>query len=401
MSTSLDLMRNAPAAASFAPETLPGWTYDNAEFFALERERLFLTNWQIVCHISDLPRPGDFATLDLSGERAFVVRGSDGQLRGFYNVCRHRAAAVVDGPSGHCGEVIRCPYHGWSYALDGRLKAVPGEASFPNLDKARFGLRPLDLEVFLGFVFIRFRKGTGPSVADRLAPYRDELAAYRLEEMEPAGPPWQIDPGVDWKNVMDNYLEGYHVPVGHPGLYRLFGNRYEVEVQPGNVSRAIHWLRDKPSSNWSERLYQTLLPEVEHLPADRRRAWAYYVLLPNVAFDIYPDQMDFFHVVPTGPGRSLIRGRSYRLPGPDRRMRAAQFLNWRINTQVQREDDRLIQSVQIGLASASYGTGILSEKEVALRQLHEMVREALPVARLSRPPAPGTMRAMNENLQNV
>lgn len=332
------------------------------------------------------------------GERAFVIRGTDGTLRAFYNVCRHRAAAVVgDKPNGHCGEMIRCPYHGWTYTLDGRLKAVPGEASFPGLDKTQFGLRPLELEVFLGFVFVRFRRG-GPSIAERLAPYRAELAAYRLEEMEPFGPAWRVDPGVDWKNVMDNYLEGYHVPVGHPGLYRLFGARYEVETKPGNVSRALHWLRDKPSSNWSERHYQTLLPEIGHLPADRRRAWTYYVLLPNIAFDVYPDQIDFLRVLPTRAGKSIISGQSYRLPGADRRLHAAQYLNQRINEQVQREDDGLIQSVQVGLASESYTAGILSEKEIALRQLHDMVRAAVPVARLPNPPTPGAMKGLNDSL---
>ena len=400
MRASAELVRSEPAATAFAAETLPGWTYENEEFFALERESLFLRNWQVVCHVSEVREPGEFATIEVMGERAFVIRDAEGGLRAFHNVCRHRAAAVVDGPNGRCNGAIRCPYHGWTYALDGRLKAVPGESSFPNLDKARFGLHALDLQVFLGFVFIRFRSG-GPSVAERMAPYHEELVPYRFEEMEPVGPPFRSEFGVDWKNVMDNYLEGYHVPVGHPGLYRLFGTRYDVEARPGNVSRAIHWLRDQPSSNWSERHYQTLLPEIKHLPAERQRAWSYYVMLPNIAFDIYPDQMDFFRLLPTAPGKSVMIGRSYRLPGADRRLRAAQFLNHRINVQVQREDDVLIQSVQGGLTSESYVSGLLSEKEVCLRQLHDMVRNALPVARLPRPPAPGMMKTLNDSLRRV
>ncbi|HEX3065288.1 MAG TPA: aromatic ring-hydroxylating dioxygenase subunit alpha [Dongiaceae bacterium] len=390
------------AAGDFSHMTLPGWTYHNAEFFELEKEYLFLSNWMLVCHVSEVPNPGDFATLRLMGERALVIRGEDGELRAFYNVCRHRASAVVQGRTGSCSSTgIRCPYHGWVYGLDGSLKAVPAEATFPGLNKADYGLKPIDIEVCLGFVFIRFRS-VGPSVAERLAPYMPELVKYRLDEMVPFGEPWAADYDVDWKNIIDNYLEGYHVPVGHPGLYRLFGTRYEAEAQEGYVSRAMHWLRDKPSSNWSERHYQKLLPEAAHLPQERRRAWSYYTLLPNLGLDLYPDMIDFFQLIPTGPGKCRIRGRCYRLPGDDRpEMKAAQFLNYRINTQVQSEDDELVRSVQVGLASESYCGGILSEKEVCLRQFHDMVRALLPVARLPEPPEAGTMWTMNETLSKV
>lgn len=390
------------AAGDFSHMTLPGWTYHNAEFFELEKEYLFLSNWMLVCHVSEVLNPGDFATLRLMGERALVIRGEDGELRAFYNVCRHRASAVVQGRTGSCSSTgIRCPYHGWVYGLDGSLKAVPAEATFPGLNKADYGLKPIDIEVCLGFVFIRFRS-VGPSVAERLAPYMPELVKYRLDEMVPFGEPWAADYEVDWKNIIDNYLEGYHVPVGHPGLYRLFGTRYEAEAQEGYVSRAMHWLRDKPSSNWSERHYQKLLPEAAHLPEERRRAWSYYTLLPNLGLDLYPDMIDFFQLIPTGPGKCRIRGRCYRLPGDDRpEMKAAQFLNYRINTQVQNEDDELVRSVQVGLASESYSGGILSEKEVCLRQFHDMVRELLPVARLPEPPGAGTMWTTNETLSKV
>ncbi len=233
-------------------ETLPGWTYGNAEFHELEKRNLVLANWQVVGHVSELRSAGDYVTLDIAGERGFVMRGEDDALRAFHNVCRHRAAAVVRGDTGNCGHAVRCFYHGWTYGLDGRLKAVPGEASFPGLDKGRFGLKPLEFEVWQGFVFVRFA-GSGASVAERFRPYERELASYRCAEMEPLGGRWDVEIAVDWKNVMDNYLEGYHVPVGHPGLFRLFGNNYEVEVQEGNVNRAVGVLRDKESANWSER----------------------------------------------------------------------------------------------------------------------------------------------------
>jgi phenylpropionate dioxygenase-like ring-hydroxylating dioxygenase large terminal subunit len=304
---------------------------------------------------------------------------------------------VVRGDTGNCGHAVRCFYHGWTYGLDGRLKAVPGEASFPGLDKGRLGLKPLEFEVWQGFVFVRFA-GSGASVAERFRPYERELAAYRIAEMEPLGGRWDVEIAVDWKNVMDNYLEGYHVPVGHPGLFRLFGNSYEVEVQEGNVNRAVGVLRDKESANWSERAYQRLRPAPAHLNAELAGSWRYYTLLPNIAFDVYPEFMDFFHIVPLAPGRARLRGRLFGLPGADRAVRAARWLTRRINMQVQREDEGLVESVQAGLATGAYGFGYLSEKEACLRQLHDMVRAAIPVARQPTAPAPGTVAAANAAL---
>ncbi|HEY7798150.1 MAG TPA: aromatic ring-hydroxylating dioxygenase subunit alpha, partial [Hyphomonadaceae bacterium] len=380
----------ASFASGFSRETLPGWTYNNAEFFELERRHLLLRQWQIVGHVNDIPNPGDYATLDMLGERAFIIRGVDGAVRAFHNVCRHRAAAVVRGELGHCSQAIRCFYHGWAYELDGRLKALPAEATFASLNKADFGLKPLESETYLGFVFIRFLPG-GAGVAERFAPYHDELTAYRSEQMVPTGRAWDVEIPVDWKNVMDNFLEGYHVPVGHPGLYRLFGNSYEVDAAPGDVNRAIGWLRDKESSNWSERAYQRLRPDVSHLPDGQRRTWRYYTLLPNVAFDIYPEQMDFFQIIPIAPGRSRMRGRVYGLPSNDRRMQAARWLTGRINHDVFLEDNHLIESVQMGLGTSAYGQGYFSEKEVCLRQFHDMIREAIPVANQVTPPDAGTV----------
>jgi phenylpropionate dioxygenase-like ring-hydroxylating dioxygenase large terminal subunit len=260
-------------------------------------------------------------------------------------------------------------------------------------------LRPLEVEEFLGFVFVRFKPG-GASIAERFGPYRAEMEAYRTGEMISRRAGWHCDIAVDWKNLMDNYLEGYHVPTGHPGLQRLFGNSYTAEAQPSNVSRQVGLVRDKLSENWSERMYQRLAPQPEHLPAPRRRAWCYYTLLPNVALDFYPEQVTSFEAMPMGPGKVRLRARRWSLPGADRRHRAAQYLNFRINSQVQREDEELVASVQRGLGSRSYSCGVFSEKEAALRQLHEMVRRAVPVARLPEAPAAGTLAAVNAQMNH-
>jgi phenylpropionate dioxygenase-like ring-hydroxylating dioxygenase large terminal subunit len=378
-------------------ETLPGWCYGNAEFHALEREHLLLSSWVLAGHICDLKEAGDFLSVDAFGERGIVVRGEDGVLRGFYNTCRHRAHALVTAESGNCHHVIRCPYHGWTYSFAGDLRAIAAEKSFPAIDKAEFSLRPLEVEDYLGFVFLRFKPG-GSGVAERFAPYRAEMATYRTEEMLSFGTGWHVDLPIDWKNLMDNYLEGYHVPTGHPGLQRLFGASYSAEAQPSGVSRQMGIIRDKPSENWSERMYQKIAPRPAHLSPERQRAWCYYTLLPAMALDFYPDFVTSFEALPLGPGKVRLRARRWGF-AEDRQLRAARYLNNRINTTVQHEDEALTASVQQGLASRSYSFGIFSEKEVALRQMHEMIRQAVPVARLAQAPAPGTMAAVNAQLR--
>jgi len=372
------------------PLTLPGWTYHDAEFHRQEKERLFLTSWHVMGHVSELPSPGDYLSFQGGGERAFVVRGKDGELRAFHNVCRHRAHALVSGNRGNCGKVLRCPYHGWVFSLEGKLKAMAAESSFPAVDRERLGLIPIELEVFLGFVFFRFQGGE-PGVAERFAAYAEELAPYRSAEMQPYGRLWEETYAVDWKNQMDNYLEGYHVPAGHPGLYDLFGAHYENAPAPGGIARAVHWMReaDKPVEGWSTRHYRRLLPEVSHLPADRRRAWSYYALFPYVALDFYADQVDFFHAVPEGPGRSRLRARAFVLPDGRREMRAARYLNQRINKAVQDEDVGLIESVQAGLSGSAYSVGLLSDKEASLAAFHAYVRQRLPEAAEPAPPGSG------------
>ena len=140
----------------------------------------------MVCHLSDIPRSGDFHTFEFLGESLVVMRTEDGGVRAFHNVCRHRAARLLDGTKGHCGKLITCPYHAWTYSLDGRLVAVPQKDSFKGLDTARHGLAMLEHEVFLGFVFVRFEPGL-PSVRDMAAPYLHEMKPLPLRG---AACPW-------------------------------------------------------------------------------------------------------------------------------------------------------------------------------------------------------------------
>ncbi len=375
-----------------AGRSLPAWTYSDPEFFAVEVERIFRPAWQIVCHQSDIPAPGDYHTLDYIGESVIVMRGEDGAVRAFTNVCRHRGARIVDGPSG-CAKKLVCPYHGWTYEVDGRLTGVPMKASYgAGFAMADHGLTPVEVESWQGFLFVRLADDGGPSVAQMMAPYTHEVAPYRFEDVRALGRVTLRPRSVNWKNIGDNYSDGLHIAVAHPGLKRLMGDGYGVAAS-AHADKMWGPIVDRPSANLSERAYQHFLPDVPHLPPERQRLWTYYKLWPNFAFDIYPDQVDFMAWLPVSPTQTLIREISYALPDDRREMKAARYLNWRINRQVNAEDTDLVARVQAGMASASFTVGPLSEQEVALRHFCGRVRDVIPQARLHRAPGMGWSKA--------
>ncbi|SNS06730.1 Phenylpropionate dioxygenase, large terminal subunit [Sphingomonas laterariae] len=372
--------------------SLPAWLYNDTEYFAVEMERVIRPSWQIVCHVSDIPLPGDYHVLDYIGESVIVIRGDDGTIRAFANVCRHRASRLVDGPTG-CARKLVCPYHAWTYDNDGRLTGVPMKSDYRALDLDNHGLAPVDIDTWRGFIFVRLA-GDGPRVAEMMGHYDAEVAPYRFEDMRAIGRVTLRPRTVNWKNIADNYSDGLHIPVAHPGLTRLFGrDGYRIEASE-HVDKMWGVVVDRLSSNPSERAYQALLPRVDHLPEANQRLWLYYKLWPNFAFEIYPDQIDFMQFLPISPTTSLIREISYRLPDDDRReMRAAQYLNWRINRQVNKEDTQIIERVQQGMASPSYTVGPLGESEVCLASFARKLRHLIPEANLPEAPVAGWSHA--------
>ena len=379
-----------PFADPDADWSLPGWLYTDPEFYAVEMDRVIRPSWQIVCHESDLAVPGDYRTLAYLGENIVVVRGEDDQVRAFHNVCRHRAMRIVEGPSG-CAKKLVCPYHAWTYELDGRLSGVPMRRDYPALRLEENGLVPVDLATWRGFVFVRLEGDGGPSPAQMLAPYDAEIAPYRFEDMRRIGEVRLRERAVNWKNVGDNYSDNLHIPVAHDGLSRLFGRSYAIEAQP-YVDKMSGYLVDRPSANPSEAFYQRHLPHVPHLPDENQRLWLYYKLWPNMAFDLYADQIDFMQWLPTGPTSCILREMAFALPDASRTMKLVRYANWRINRVVNAEDTWLIERVQEGMASASYTAGPIGASEVCLRSFAAKIRDRIPEARLHRPPPAGWSR---------
>jgi len=370
--------------------SLPGWLYFDPEFFEAEKAAFLRAAPQVVCHESEISQPGEWRSLDYLGESVIAIRGDDGRCRAFSNVCRHRGSRLVDGTGG-CAKVLTCPYHAWSYGRDGRLVGVPHRREYPGLKTEDHGLFPVPLEQWRGFLFVTLEPGA-PPVAEMMAPYEAEVAPYRLEELRVMGRVTLRPRPLNWKTIADNYSDHLHIPVGHPGLTRLFERNYRIEAKEW-VDRMEGDLVEKDSAYPSERAYQHLLPEAKHLPASHRRKWLYYKLFPNVAFDIYPDQVDFMQFLPVSATETVIREISYALPDERREMKAARYLNWRINRRVNAEDTELITRVQLGMQSPAYVAGPLGTSEVCLRSFARKLRAMIPEARLPFPPAAGWSRA--------
>jgi phenylpropionate dioxygenase-like ring-hydroxylating dioxygenase large terminal subunit len=363
--------------------SLPGWLYFDPVFFEAEKTAFLRAAPQVVCHDSEIAEPGEWRSLEYLGESVIVIRGDDGVARAFLNVCRHRGSRLVDGIGG-CAKVLTCPYHAWSYARDGRLVGVPHRSEYPGLRSEELGLKPVALETWHNFLFVTLEPGA-PSVAEMMTPYETEVARYRLEELRAIGRVTLRRRALNWKTIADNYSDHLHIPVGHPGLTRLFGRNYRIEAQ-AHVDRMEGDLVEMESVNPSERAYQRLLPQVGHLPKSHQRKWLYFKLFPNVAFDIYPDQVDFMQFLPVSATETVIREISYALPDDRREMKAARYLNWRINRRVNAEDTELIMRVQLGMQSGRYEAGPLGKSEVCLRSFARKLRRLIPEARLNSPP---------------
>ena len=381
-------------------QSLPSWAYNSEAFFELEKQHLFLGSWQLVCHLSSIPNNGDYFTFELFNERVMAIRGHDGAVRAFHNVCAHRAARLLDGDSGNCGKRLTCPYHNWGYDLEGNLTNVPYRDQFVDFDESQNSLVPVEMEIFQGFIFVRLKAADGPSVADQFAPYLEEIKPYRFEELEPMARVVMRPRKVNWKQIADNYVDALHIPIAHPGLSALVGNSYGVEVggKGGYIHKMWSDVRKTRKNTLSNRLYDQILPTMDHLSADKQRHWVYYRLWPNLAFDVYPEQMDFMQFIPISATTTMIRELPYALPDDRREVQIARYLNWRINRQVNAEDTDLISRVQDGMGTSGYSSGPLAKTEVCLIDSAEKIRTAMPVSRLSQKPEEQDMAAINQQM---
>jgi choline monooxygenase len=363
-------MAIAETSGAVSP-ALPTRLYRDPEVLEAEQRRIFARTWQFVGHESQLPEPGGYMTTSAGVEPVLVIRDDEGTLRAFRNVCRHRGSRLLSG-SGECGKAIRCRYHGWTYKFDGRLIGVPEGRAIAGLDKSKLGLFGARVEVLCGLVFVNLDADATP-LAEQVAGLPERLDRYGLDRLKPKPENASSQPA-NWKIVVDNYLEGYHVPIAHPGLMRLLDyKRYEVELHDGFVWFDAH-LRDKPSGNLMERAYQRLVEPMPGLGEEDRRVWHYVFIYPNTTIDLYPDQVGIWRIDPDGHLRTADTNLTLLPERAGLRTRAVQYANRKVNQLVSDEDVDLVANQQAGLESRGFEAGPLSQREAALGWFADRIR---------------------------
>src|SRR6266852_776729 len=343
--------------------TLPAQLYTDAAVYAAEKDKIFSHTWQVVGHHSQVENPGNYFTTELAGEPLLIVRGAGGELRGFYNVCRHRAGPPAEG----CGsrKLFRCRYHGWTYGLDGALISateIEGVAGFRPED---FSLVPVRTEEWFNLVFVNLDPAARP-LRESLGELTKQAERFLFPDMK-LFERRTYDMKCNWKTYVDNYLEGYHLPSVHPGLNReLDFNAYVVEPYAGHV-RQFSPIRGAQPGDATPRRYQEAR---EDLTTD------YLWIFPNWMLNCYPDNVSLNIVLPVEPERSLAIFEWY-LPEKDHSSPAAKA-SVEFSHQIQIEDIGICEVVQKNLRSRSYSRGRFSVKqEKGVHAFHRMYAEAM------------------------
>jgi phenylpropionate dioxygenase-like ring-hydroxylating dioxygenase large terminal subunit len=343
--------------------TLPSFLYTDASIFAEEKEKIFARTWQVVGHASQVVNPGDYFTTELVGEPLLFVRASDGKLRGFYNVCRHRAGPPAEG----CGsrKLFRCGYHGWTYGLDGALNSATEIEGVEGFRPEDFALAPVRTEEWFNLVFANLDPNA-PPLRESLGELPKQAEKFSFAEMK-LFERRTYDMKCNWKTYVDNYLEGYHLPIVHPGLNReLDYNAYVVEPYARHI-RQFSPIRGAQPGDATPRRYQEA---GENLTTD------YFWIFPNWMLNCYPDNVSLNIVLPVEPERTLAIFEWY-LPEKDHATSAAKA-SVEFSDQIQIEDIAICEAVQKNLRSRSYSRGRFSVKqEKGLHAFHRMYGECM------------------------
>jgi phenylpropionate dioxygenase-like ring-hydroxylating dioxygenase large terminal subunit len=352
-----------PTATTFqaGSKTLPGECYTSASILADEMERLFARAWSCVGRASRLEKPGDYFLREIAGESIVVLRDGKGTPRAFFNVCRHRGTRICREESGRFTATIQCPYHAWTYALDGTLVGAPGMQEAEEFEKSDYPLHPAALAEWEGFLFVSIAPEPEP-FEKFWAPMRGRLGRFGLGGLK-VGHRVAYEVQANWKLVFQNYSECLHCPTIHPKLasvlpYQSGANDLAegpflggyMEIKPPNESATM-------SGRACGRIVSGDIPE-----SDRRRAY-YYTLMPNLLLSLHPDYVNYYLVHPVAANRTRVESEWLfhpdTLADPNNNIRdAIEF--WDLTN---RQDWDIVERSQLGVASRRYAPGPYSPRE--------------------------------------
>ncbi len=343
--------------------TLPGEYYTSPEVFERESRTVFATRWLCVGRAAALPSVGDYTLLSIAGESLILVRGKDSKLRAFYNVCRHRGTRLCEAASGHFAGGIQCPYHAWTYGLDGALLGAPHMADVPWFDKAEHPLACASLAEWEGFVFVNLAERPRP-IEEVLRPVLGRFAPWRLPALR-AARSIDYDVRANWKLIFQNFSECYHCPPVHPALARLSHYRSGANnLRDGGILGGYMLINEKGGSlTMSGRTCGAPLGD---LPEDERQRVYYYSFFPSSFLTIQPDFVMATRLSPVAVDRTrvtcewLFAEESLESPQWNPSDGVA------IWDETNRQDWHMCELAQQGVASRAYRPGPYSKEESLL-----------------------------------
>jgi choline monooxygenase len=349
--------------------TIPSSWYTDARLFELEKKTVFGHSWQFAARIDQLRAPGDFVTTEIAGEPIVIVRGSDNVVRGFFNVCRHHAAAVMTEPAGHANQ-MRCPYHGWTYSLEGELKGTPDFSEVCNFEREQNGLVPIELATWEQWIFAKIDAAQSSPLNNSNSSLTDFFSANLIDQfqrLKVANLHWlerrRYTLDCNWKVFVDNYLDGgYHVPHLHKGLDSVLDySNYTIE----NGERFC--LQSSPMV--------TAGAESQTGEVRTGKRALYYWLYPNFMINCYEGVMDTNLVRPLAVDRTEVIFDFY-FADVSASARERNRASVDVGERIQQEDLDICESVQRGLRSRAYNAGRLSVRREAGEHLFHRLLHA-------------------------
>lgn len=360
-------------------QTMPAPFFYDPGIFAEERERIFMRSWHLVGHVNEFAEPGRFVVQDIFEQSVIVMAGQDGTISAVHNACRHRGNRLLDARRGKNGAVLRCQYHSWCYNLDGKLRAAPRTENLAGFDRADWGLKPVRMEIFAGWVFVTLDENA-PPLAEITAGAEEEMRRF-LPDLDNVELVEETDVIVDanWKVIHENSIEGYHFDLSGPvhkelaALIDFSGYRLTPHGQ--------WWTYIGPPVTGAKQAYGVPLEG-----ATWQTDWFFNIgLFPNTTFYSFPytDMIGTFIMIPLGPEKSLLRFGYYAPKGrpvPDVTKAA---INW-MNTQLGPEDIELNVTNQKGLHSRGFQSGLYlidperpHESEHLVHHFHTLCYQAI------------------------
>jgi len=351
--------------------TLPARYFTDPDHFRREMEAFYFDRWICAGRTEFIPKPGDYFLREIAGESVTVVR-APGAVNAFYNVCRHRGTRLSTEPAGNCGDRIQCPYHGWSYGLDGRLLGAPHME--PDFPRHEYPLHAIHTEIWDGHIFLHCGAKPAP-LAVQLGALPRKFAAWRMQELR-LHRRIAYDVKANWKLVVLNYNECLHCPLVHPALHRLtdYLGADNEPSDPHYAGGSMGFRDGVETMSLDGQRRRAYLPGLDE---GQRRQVCYYSIYPNLLLSLHPDYMMVHTLWPRAVDRTEIYCEWYFHPReiahPD--FVAADAIRFWDTTN--KEDWRMVELSQAGIASRAYTPGPYSPREDLLHGFDQIVRSAI------------------------